>query len=34
MAVDAFKRINQVPFPKLTDYLFVLRKLGWSKKNG
>jgi len=34
MAVDNFKRANQVPFPRLTDYLFILRQLGWSKTSG
>jgi len=33
MAVDEFKRANKIMFPRLTDYLFILRKLGW-KKNG
>lgn len=34
MAVDKFKRLNQCPFPRLTDYLFILKQLGWRKANG
>lgn len=28
MAVDEFKRENKCPFPRLTDYLFILKLLG------
>lgn len=31
MAIDAFKRVNQKPFPTWTEVLEVIRKLGYRK---
>jgi len=31
MAIDAFKRVNQKPYPSWTEVLEVLRKLGYRK---
>jgi hypothetical protein len=31
MAIDAYKRVNQKPFPTWTEVLEVLRKLGYRK---
>jgi hypothetical protein len=31
MAIDAYKRVNQVPFPSWTEVLEVIRKLGYRK---
>lgn len=30
-AVDQYKRENQRPFPRLTELLAILKKLGWCK---
>lgn len=32
MAVDMYKRINNRPFPRLTELLDVLKTLGWRKQ--
>ena len=31
MAIDAYKRVNQKPFPTWTEVLEVIRKLGYRK---
>lgn len=31
MAIDAYKRVNQKPFPSWTEVLEVIRKLGYRK---
>lgn len=31
MAIDAYKRVNQRPFPSWTEVLEILRKLGYRK---
>jgi hypothetical protein len=31
MAIDAFKRVNNLTFPTWTDVLEVIRKLGYRK---
>lgn len=30
-AVDIFKRVNNKPFPRLTELLTILKTLGWQK---
>ena len=30
-AVEDFKRINKRPFPYTTDYLWIMKKLGYRK---
>jgi hypothetical protein len=34
MAIDAYKRVNQKPFPTWTEVLEVIRKLGYRKTCG
>ncbi len=31
MAIDAYKRVNQTPFPSWTEVLEIIRKLGYRK---
>jgi len=31
MAIDAYKRVNQQPYPTWTEVLEVIRKLGYRK---
>lgn len=33
MAMDTFRRVNRCPFPAITDYLYVLKQLGYVKVN-
>ena len=33
-AIDAYKRVNQRPFPTWTEVLEVIRKLGYRKTSG
>jgi len=31
-AMIVFKRVNRINYPNMTDYLWVLKQLGWTKK--